>query len=277
MSRGLGDVYKRQVWYCDIQIGDWSQALTCLRMEPGRIWPNLKNAPAATGISVTPVDRGPEKQGQAPLVSAIGAKPTDGSNVATDVVDGKPTSQTDSHSPAFINPTEQSSSCGDLPLPFDLPASAGTAEAKPIAISTTSADPSPPIEAAIKPTPATMLDHNIDIGRRFVEWLTQNIREERVEINTPRARLHVLPEGLAMITPGIFRDFSPEHWDRAQKRFQKLKLHAKTTRDTNIWTCQVAKDRKRSTVKVMLIPDSERILGVSIPAPNPAMTLINAT
>ena len=61
-----------------------------------------------------------------------------------------------------------------------------------------------------------------------MEWLTQNIREERVEINTPRARLHVLPEGLAMITPGIFRDFSPEHWDRAQKRFQKLKLHAKT-------------------------------------------------
>ena len=127
------------------------------------------------------------------------------------------------------------------------------------------------------PAPATVRDDNIDIGRRFVEWLTQNIREERVEINTPRARLHVLPEGLAMITPGIFRDFSPEHWDRAQKRFQKLKLHAKTTRDTNIWTCQVAKDRKRSTVKVMLIPDAETVLGVNIPAPNPAMTLINAT
>jgi hypothetical protein len=148
---------------------------------------------------------------------------------------------------------------------------------QPGTIDTTFADPSPSTAGALAPAPATVRDDNIDIGRRFVEWLTQNIREERVEINTPRARLHVLPEGLAMITPGIFRDFSPEHWDRAQKRFQKLKLHAKTAKDTNIWTCQVAKDRKRSTVKVMLMPDAETLLGVSIPDPNPAMTLIVAT
>jgi hypothetical protein len=152
-----------------------------------------------------------------------------------------------------------------------------TTETQPGTADTTPANPSPPIAAIVEPSLQTKPNNEIDIGRRFVEWLTQNIREERVEINTRRARLHVLPEGLAMITPGIFRDFSPEHWDRAQKRFQKLKLHAKTDKDTNIWTCQVAKDRKRSTVKVMLIPDAQTALGVNIPDPNPAMTLINAT
>ena len=86
----------------------------------------------------------------------------------------------------------------------------------------------------------------------------------------------MLPEGLALITPGIFRDFSPHHWERAQKRFQKLRLHAKTEKDTNVWTCQVAKDRRSSTVKVMLIPDPEATLGIEICEPNPVLTLLNA-
>ena len=117
---------------------------------------------------------------------------------------------------------------------------------------------------------------NTDLGQRFVEWLKANIREARIEINTPRARVHVLTEGLALITPGIFRDFSPHHWERAQKRFQKLRLHAKTEKDTNVWTCQVAKDRRSSTVKAMLIPDPEATLGIEICEPNPVLTLLNA-
>jgi len=261
----------KAVWYCNIQIGDWCQALTCLRMDVTQIWQSLKDVPITIDISVTPVDRDAEKQGQATLDPATTVKTTGESTVMKNSVGA--TSPTGcphaSNSPVLINPAQPSNSCDDLPLPFDLPGAMVTAEAQP--------GKADPFEATVEPAHTAAPNDNIDIGQRFVEWLTQNIREERVEINTPRARLHVLPEGLAMITPGIFRDFSPEHWDRAQKRFQKLKLHTKTDKDTNIWTCQVAKDRKRSTVKVMLIPDSEKVLGVSIPAPNPAMTLINAT
>ena len=261
----------KAVWYRNIQIGDWCQALTCLRMDVTQIWPSLKDVPTTIDIVVTPVDRDPEKQGQATLDPAVAVQTIGGSSVMKNSVGAisPPGAPHISNSPALINPAQPSNSCDDLPLPFDLPGAMVTAEAQP--------GKADPFEATVEPAHTAAPNDNIDIGQRFVEWLTQNIREERVEINTPRARLHVLPEGLAMITPGIFRDFSPEHWDRAQKRFQKLKLHTKTTRDTNIWTCQVAKDRKRSTVKVMLIPDSEKVLGVSIPAPNPAMTLINAT
>ena len=261
----------KAVWYCNIQIGDWCQALTCLRMDVTQIWPNLKDVPTTIDISVTPVDRDPEKQGQATLDPAIAVQTTGGSSVTKNSVDAiSPTgSPHASNTPALINPAQPSSSCDDLPLPFDLPDARETAEAQP-----GTADP---FEAAVEPAPQATPNDNIDIGQRFVEWLTQNIREERVEINTARARLHVLPEGLAMITPGIFRDFSPEHWDRAQKRFQKLKLHLKTAQDTNIWTCQVAKDRKRSTVKVMLIENAGSVLDVHLPDPNPTMTLIKAT
>ena len=43
---------------------------------------------------------------------------------------------------------------------------------------------------------------------------------------------------------------------------------------TNIWTCRVAKDRKQSRIKVMLIPEPEKALGVTLPLPNPAVTLL---
>lgn len=164
-----GRRWHKAVCYCNNRIGDWSQALTCLRMKLGRIWPNLKDTPTAIDISVTPVDRGPEEQGQAPLASAIGAHPINGSNVTASAIAGTSTSPTHCHTPTLVNPTESPGSCDDLPLPFDLPASVGTAEAKPIAINTTSADPSPPIGTAVEPAPADTPNDSIDIGRRFFE------------------------------------------------------------------------------------------------------------
>jgi hypothetical protein len=105
-------------------------------------------------------------------------------------------------------------------------------------------------------------------------WLREGIASGRVEINTPKARLHVLPEGLALVSPGIFRDFDAVHWDRAQKRLQKLKHHRKLPDGTNIWTCRVAKERKRSLIRAILIPDAEGVLGVRLPPPNPVVTLV---
>ena len=155
-----------------------------------------------------------------------------------------------------------------LPLPFEIPSTVGSEPVLEDASSALSELPCEPVVAAGGET---------DIGRRFVAWLTQNIRDGRVDINTPRARLHVLTEGLALVTPGIFRDFSPEHWERAQKRFQKLKIHKKTAKDTNVWKCQVAKERKRSIIRVMVIADAEKSLAVALPAPNPATTLVVET
>ncbi|HIP52594.1 MAG TPA: hypothetical protein EYH03_01100, partial [Chromatiales bacterium] len=90
-------------------------------------------------------------------------------------------------------------------------------------------------------------------------------------------RIHVLPEGLALVSPGIFRDFSPKRWDLAQKRFQKLKLHVKAPGNTNIWTCRVVKNRKQSLIKVYLIPDPVEKLGIDLPSPNDALSLIEST
>ncbi len=254
----------KAVWFCEIRIGDWCQTLSCLRMELTQIWPDLKEVPTAANLSVSPSAQ-PPASGTASAETAddrtaesLGEKPAAPQNSPANTPEA-PISRAGS---SKVPDTDSS------PIAPSDPATIGQRDTEAArsaaALAETSTDSSADDES------------NTDLGQRFVEWLKANIREGRIEINTARARVHVLTEGLALITPGIFRDFSPLHWERAQKRFQKLRLHAKTEKDTNVWTCQVAKDRRTSTVKVMLIPDAESVLGITIPEPNPVLTLLNA-
>jgi hypothetical protein len=254
----------KAVWFCEIQIGDWCQTLSCLRMELTQIWPDLKDAPTTANISVSPSAQPPAsgaasaEAGEDRTVESHGEKPAASKNPPPNNPEA-PSSRAGSSKPPAIDSS---------PIAPSGPATMGqrdTEDARSAAAPATT-----PIDSSADE------EGNADLGQRFVEWLKVNIREGRIEINTARARVHVLTEGLALITPGIFRDFSPLHWERAQKRFQKLRLHAKTEKDTNVWTCQVSKERRTSTVKVMLIPDAESVLGIKIPEPNPVLTLLNA-
>lgn len=253
---------EQAVWYCDIRVGDWYQTLSCLRVRLDRFWADPAEAPAVDGVSVTPaprtasrgVDACHEQAASQSLVGAAEARPA--------------TSSSESSLPTVPSCTLELKGAT---------APVKTAPPSPVNLSEEqrSLHRHAALQAASPDSAAEDVD-GVDVGMRFVQWLKDNLRDGRLEVNTPRARVHVIPEGLALITPGIFRDFSPEHWDRAQKRFQKLKVHKKTDKDTNIWTCQVMKDRKSSTVKVMLIPDAADLLGIEIPEPNPVMTLVNA-
>ena len=254
----------KAVWYCEIRIGDWCQTLSCLRIELNQIWPDLKDVPITADLSVSPSE-------QPPASGAASAEAHD--DRAAKSLGEKPAAHqyppaNDSEPPGRRAESSKAPDTDSSPITSSGPT---TMEKR---------DTDEAHSAAALATTATdsLADNegNTDLGQRFVEWLKANIREARIEINTPRARVHVLTEGLALITPGIFRDFSPHYWERAQKRFQKLRLHAKTEKDTNVWTCQVAKDRRTSTVKVMLIPDAESVLGITIPEPNPVLTLLNA-
>ena len=93
--------------------------------------------------------------------------------------------------------------------------------------------------------------------------------------NETNARVHTAAEGLLLVSPGIFKDFDPEGWSTVQKRFQRLKAHRKTAKGTNIFTYQVQGARKRSRVKVYLVPEPARLLpGIDLPLPNPYLSLL---
>ncbi len=243
---------ERAIWTCEVRIDDWTQKLTLLRMEASTIWPDPERWPEPLDGSVTP------------LTDDI----SDGESDVTDSPDIPKTS--DTHQPVVSSEDDFK----DLPLPYDI----GAVES-PVQNSPTRPASSNPTTSAPNGENAadsdTTGEEEEDPGRRFVTWLKEIIASGRVEINTVRARIHVLQEGLALVSPGIFRDFDAANWNKAQKRFQKLKLHLKRPDGTNIWTCRVAKDRKQSLIKVILIPEPEKALGVNLPPPNPAVTLLD--
>lgn len=243
---------ERAIWTCEVRIGDWAQRLTLLRIEASTLWPDPERRPEPLDGSVTPL---------------TGDDSVDVSN-ETHQPDASET--TNHHKPDLSSADD----FDDLPLPYDIKTEESPVQAD--SASPTSGTPSTGTPSGENVTSHAIVDEDKkDPGQRFVAWLKEIIASGRVETNTVRARIHVLPEGLALVSPGIFRDFDSAHWNKAQKRFQKLKLHLKRPDGTNIWTCRVAKDRKQSLIKVVLIPEPEKALGVTLPPPNPAVTLLD--
>lgn len=113
-----------------------------------------------------------------------------------------------------------------------------------------------------------------DSGLRFLAWLQDGLREKCFETNAVNARIHSVAEGVLLVSPGIFKDFDKENWQRVQKRFQKLKHHRKTAEGTNIYTYQVVGKRNKSRIKGFLIETPCKILdGITLPPPNPHLSL----
>lgn len=257
----------RAVWTCRVTIGDWQQQLTCLRIDAGHIWSDPERRPDPMGGHVeplgsetTPPVTDENVTNQAANTSNEPASPTAAySSKATDVP-GADDQQT-------------TSSIDDLPLPFDLPAdAAGEDEAATGAKPTVQNEP---VTAHKADGQVAGMEATEDAGERFLAWLKRSIENQTVPINTAQAPIHVLPEGLALVSPRIFRDFDSANWSHAQKRFQKLKLHRKTSNEENIWTCRIVGNRKNSLLKVMLIPNPIAELSVKLPNSNPRLTLID--
>jgi hypothetical protein len=76
-----------------------------------------------------------------------------------------------------------------------------------------------------------------------------------------------------LVSPAIFRDFADRvaeagTWEHVQKRFLKLKLHAKRPDGTNVHRYRVTGERHQSVIKGILIPDAGLVFG-SAPRPQP--------
>lgn len=265
----------RAIWLCAITIGDWQKQLTCLRFDADQIWSDPSRRPDSMDGSVEPVEvdqpESPENKTQAKTP----VNPSKNSGIAP-----APSRDDIGDKSRGTNTLAGGNSFDGLPLPFDV-------GAEPVDDTIENNKPTP--TAALNPAaaePVANADHpdgqvdgmdaSEDAGDRFLAWLKHSIERESVPINTAKARIHVLPEGLALVSPGIFRDFDSSNWSHAQKRFQKLRLHKKTPKDENIWTCRAKGSRKEALLKVILIPNPVVALGVRLPSPNPALTVLDS-
>ena len=282
----------RAIWLCDITIGDWRQSLTCLKIDLSRIWPDPDQRPSDTGVTVHPSDTKPatetdsDEENGGSHDSRPSAPDVQAPSLSADEPDlpSPPSSMPTSHAG-----TRSSETIADdlaLPLPMDLNAGGNADEEttqdtnKQIEANTGAPSNAPPTIPAPSPPQETNETGQAtgDAGKQFLAWLRDGLATGRLAINTPQARIHVIEQGLVLVSPGIFKDFSAARWNHVQKRFQKLKLHQRTHDNMNIWTCKAAGARKQALMKVYLISKTEvSELGLTLPPPNPAVRLLLMT
>lgn len=130
----------------------------------------------------------------------------------------------------------------------------------------------------------------IDLGAGFVAWLRDGVLSHRIIINDTKALVHTVAGTAMLVTPGIFKRFVQEFpaieaqaktrkinaWQLVQRAFEKQKLHQKTEKSLNIWTCRVAGPRSTKQLKGYLLNDPQTIF-VDVPFDNPSLSLESGT
>ncbi|WP_456446307.1 MobH family relaxase [Thiolapillus sp.] len=235
----------KAIWKVQVFTESWPQAntLTVLRFPAGKIWADPTAAPAPFQGTVTPES---ETEAATTAISEE-TQPESGQAIESSVERPKES-------------TESSTTGADIFSEPDVPASVPTHTTTENTVTTEELPPMP------------------ESGQRFVAWLRQNLQSGLLEMNTASGRIHRVPEGLLLISPGVFKDYRDPHpevnWQHVQRRFARLKLHKKMPDGTNIHVYQVIgeKSRKRGMVKGFLIPEShlaDVFPGIDLPPPNP--------
>lgn len=240
----------RAIWMATVELGDWRQPLSLLRVPLQRLWTDPAARPPAVAGRVI-VEASAE-----PLPAASGGAP---------------------HPTSAVPPPQLSPPEAPLPIPpltQDNEALGGESQVEPTA--DRAAEPASALADVGNPSMGEGPQDTGLAGNDLMQWIGQGLRHGRLKINTADARLHVTGEGLLLVSPGIFRDFAGmDGWLNAQKRLLKLKAHLRTPDRTNIWTYRVIGERKSSALlKGILIPDADARLDLRLPAPNPHLALV---
>ena len=231
---------ERAIWRARVAGEGWAHELTLLRISAARVWPEPDRRPQAFGGSVTPLEQPDPSPGAEGAKQASQIPSTASSDTEQTTPKTREAEQDEPGTPTYMEsrPTTEESN-----------GTVNTGE-------TSGAS---------------------DAGAQFLTWLRDGVAARRMQVNTVNARVHVVSEGVLLVSPGTFRDFAaqhPEHeWSNVQKRFQKLKLHRKTDTGTNIHGYRVTGERKRSSINGLLLTDAAVVFGTSSPPPpNPHLS-----
>lgn len=280
----------RAIWMASVELADgWIQQLSLLRIPMARIWSDPAARPQACNGRVVPqgANAAPAPMALPPTISPPlhAAMPLSGSLPGRDEIlqslQGAQLGVEHGVVPVFCNPPVIDAS--------------GIADQPQLARHAAPATDSygmilPPLSDAEEPGPTTLAATAIATGpvaavagsedsplqgNEFICWLRDGLSSAKLKINVADARVHIVPEGLLLVSPGIFRDFAGvDGWESAQKKLLKLKRHLKRPDSTNIWTYRVVGEKKQTALlKGVVIPNPREALSLQLPAPNKHLVL----
>lgn len=111
-----------------------------------------------------------------------------------------------------------------------------------------------------------------DLPRKMLSWLQRGLVEKTILINNPVALVHILEDGVFLVSPGIFKDFCRVHGlDESchleiSRGFDRLKNNIKTDAGMNIHSYWAVGTSRAGKVAGRKIPFS-LIYGADYPIP----------
>lgn len=285
----------KAIWKATIDNGrGWRSTLTVLKLSPALIWPDSKDRP--TGYPGTleleeigapaeetetdrhsgaQIDSSAEIEDAAPFPAAHADIHAAGPQVSANRHD-----EIDELLTLFGNITTP---------PEELDTSQGSAAAAPTP-KERNALPQEPFETA-SGSPhvedkGMMPSSTNELGQGFVDWLRTGIASRHIIINDTKALVHTVAGTVMLVTPSIFKRYAQEFpaieqqakaqqtnaWQLVQRSFEKQKLHRKTNKSLNIWTCDVVGPRKSKQLRGYLLRDPHTIFA-EVPFDNASLTL----
>jgi integrating conjugative element relaxase (TIGR03760 family) len=285
----------KAIWKAIIDNGrGWRNTLTVLKLSPALIWPDSKDRPAGYAGTL-------ELEEANALVEETVALQPSGPHIDSPAEMGDaasiPAAHTDIPAATPQTSTNRDDEVDELLALFgnitspsqELDTSQGSAA--------TAFTPKERI--ALPPEPfetdsgslqiedrTTMPSSTNELGQGFVDWLRTGIASRRIIINDAKALVHTVAGTAMLVTPGIFKRYVQEFptleqqakaqqinaWQLVQRSFEKQKLHRKTDKSLNIWTCDVVGPRKSKQLRGYLLRDPHTIFA-EVPFDNVSLTL----
>jgi hypothetical protein len=116
---------------------------------------------------------------------------------------------------------------------------------------------------------------------QFFGWLQDGVLSGKIKTNAAKARVHVVSEGVIVVTPGIFQDFSEFtqnkfDWKDTQKKVLKQKLHSRDVKGLNVIKYEVKGQNRMTKINAILFNDPGLIFGDTMPpSQNPHLTRVS--
>ena len=268
----------KAIWKATIDNGrGWRNTFTLLRLSPALIWTDANDRPAAYSGTVQVDESGtPDAQSlpstlqQPPQVDSA----TPFAATTNALFEHLPPSSSD---PAEVEALMALLDNIKAPL-----------ESRP---DTSPSQPDTPLADAgnedVTETLTAPPRQKIELGQGFVDWLKEGIAARRIIINDTKALVHTVAGTAMLVTPGIFKRFVLEFpaleaqaktqelnaWQLVQRSFEKLKLHRKTAKSLNIWTCNVVGPRSTKKLRGYLLQDPLTAFN-EVPFDNVSLSLV---
>lgn len=285
----------KAIWPVVVEGEGWRNELTMIRIAVAKIWPNPDSRPKAFEGRIIPAEfeastkldtsAGNEKSRPYPKATRITPMKTGSDQTAPEESrhnqENEPslTMEPEDESPASSR--QQLRHDFDLQnfLPSDESALDESQPANPDPDTIKTEPKSHPNAQSESAVPVN--EETDDPADAFFAWLRNGIQSGEIKTNRPKARVHVVDEGVALMTPGIFQDYATartgdrNEWTAVQKKVLKKNWHVRDAHGLNVIKYRVEGNNKSVTINVILFHELSLVFGgKEPPTANPHLNRI---